>query len=193
LTKPKTKKNLIKSFNMSASMYENSSVVVQSKNIDKADFDLFLNSIFALRENDLNITELIKIYGVSRINVFSWLEPKRPDVDSLWRYAVMKFLLRYDEERQTALYKTLSDMQILKKSDANIDDKILSLILKVPIGNLERMRDNNSGWQKKFYNIVKRQHPKVLYYQFYYIRQFILKNTQYIPLGVGYGDIGIKG
>ena len=30
---------------MSASMYENSSVVVQSKNIDKADFDLFLNSI----------------------------------------------------------------------------------------------------------------------------------------------------
>lgn len=178
---------------MSASMYENSSVVVQSKNIDKADFDLFLNSIFALRENDLNITELIKKYGVSRINVFSWLEPKRPDVDSLWRYAVMKFLLRYDEERQTALYKTLSDMQILKKSDANIDDKILSLILKVPIGNLERMRDNNSGWQKKFYNIVKRQHPKVLYYQFYYIRQFILKNTQYIPLGVGYGDIGVKG
>jgi len=66
---------------MSASMYENSSVVVQSKNIDKADFDLFLNSIFALRENDLNITELIKNYGVSRINVFSWLEPKRPDVD----------------------------------------------------------------------------------------------------------------
>ena len=61
---------------MSASMYENSSVVVQSKNIDKADFDLFLNSIFALRENDLNITELIKNYGVSRINVFSWLEPK---------------------------------------------------------------------------------------------------------------------
>ena len=105
----------------------------------------------------------------------------------------MKFLLRYDEEKQTALYKTLSDMQILKKSDANIDDKILSLILKVPIGNLERMRDNNSGWQKKFYNIVKRQHPKVLYYQFYYIRQFILKNTQYIPLGVGYGDIGVKG
>jgi len=158
---------------MNTNMYENSTVVVQSKSIDKADFDLFLNSIFALRENDLNITELTKDYGVSRINI-------------------LKFLLRYDEDKQTQLYKILFDTKVLKKIDTEISDKMLSSILKVPIGYLERMGNDNSGWQKRFYNIVKRQHPKVLYYQFYYIRQFILKNTQHTPLGSGYGDIEQK-
>ena len=177
---------------MNTNMYENSTVVVQSKSIDKADFDLFLNSIFALREKDLNITELTKDYGVSRINIYSWLEPEKPDVDSLWRYSVMKFLLRYDEDKQTQLYKILFDTKVLKKIDTEISDKMLSSILKVPIGYLERMGNDNSGWQKRFYNIVKRQHPKVLYYQFYYIRQFILKNTQHTPLGSGYGDIEQK-
>ncbi|WP_122871970.1 hypothetical protein [Campylobacter showae] len=174
-------------------MYENSTVVVQSKSIDKADFDLFLNSIFALRENDLNITELTKDYGVSRINIYSWLEPEKPDVDSpmaIFCYEI--FCLDMMKTSRRNYIKFYPILMLLKKPDSEINDKMLSSILKVPIGYLERMSNDNSGWQKRFYNIVKRQHPKVLYYQFYYIRQFILKNTQHAPLGSEYGDIEQK-
>ncbi len=177
---------------MDTNTYTNSLIAGQNKDISKADFDLFLNSVFALSENDVSTSEIMKNYGLSRILAYSWMEPQRPDVDSLWRYSFIKFLLRYDKNKQEQLYKTLYEAKILEKPHTDISEKMLSTILKAPLGVIENIRNDNNGWQKKFYNIIKRQHPKVLYFQFYYIRHFLWKNIHYPPLIAEYKEIEEK-
>lgn len=122
--------------------------------------EFYTDCIISLAGNssDLTITNLSKNFGITYRIATIWKNESINGMDG-WKNFIVEFLMRYDEQKQKELEKKYG-----LKTNSEIPIEDLSTILKIPLSKLEKFK-NDGRWTGKAYEMLSRQHPRILFFQ----------------------------